>query len=83
MLILIHVIIALSSIGFTTYLAISPSQAKLRLSYVLVALTLVTGTYLVVSTGSNLLKSCLTGLVYLAVVTAGIVAARHRLAPTE
>lgn len=79
MLLITHIIIALSSIAFTTLTYALPSKNKLRAAYGLVALTLGTGTWLVISTQSALLHSCMTGLLYLAVVSAGIVAARHKL----
>lgn len=79
MIVLIHVIIALASIGYTTYLFFSPSKSKLKLSYVLVALTLVSGTYLVMSTQTNMVHACVTGLIYFAAVSFAIVLARNKL----
>ncbi len=64
----------------TTTLAFWPSQYKLRLSAILITLTLATGTYLVLSTHSPLLSSCVTGLIYLAVALAGVVIGSYRLA---
>ena len=78
MIILLHVLIALSSVAFTTYLYLRPSKGKFYVSYGLIAATLGSGTYLVVSSGSPLLSSCMTGLLYLGVVLTGIVAAREK-----
>ena len=80
MILLLHVIIALSSIITTTVLAFSPSRMKMRISYALIALTLVSGTYLVISTHSPLVSSCLSGLAYLAVALSGVVIGYRRLA---
>lgn len=80
MLILIHVIIALSSVIYAGLSFFSPSQKKLNVSYALIALTITTGTYLVVSTHSPMLQSCMTGLAYLAVVLLETFAVRTRLA---
>jgi thiamine transporter ThiT len=80
MAILIHVIIAISSIGFTTYVFVSPSEAKLKASYGLIAGTFITGTYLVVSKQARLLQTCMTGLVYLGAMTVAIAAVHYRLA---
>lgn len=80
MIILIHVIIALSSLAATTASVISPTQARLRTSYSLVAATLISGTYLVLGTHANILEACLTGLGYLAVALTGLFSARRRLA---
>jgi hypothetical protein len=75
-----HICIALISVVYTTYLAVSPGKSKFTAAYGLVGLTVVSGTYLVISTHSPLLQSCVTGLVYLAIAGAGIVAAYYRLA---
>lgn len=80
MILPIHIFIALSSVVFNTYLWFRPSKAKLKGSYILIGLTLASGTYLVISTGSNILSSCETGLVYICVVSVMAAAARHKLA---
>ena len=83
MIVLLHVSIALLSVGFTTLTAVRPSLAKLRASYGLIGATLASGTYLVVSTHSPLLSSCVTGLVYITAMTAGILVTHTRLAKTQ
>lgn len=80
MALLLHIIIALSSIVWTGYLFFKPSAAGLKGSYTLVTLTLLSGSYLVWSTSSPILQSCITGLLYLAIVLSGIFAVHHRLA---
>ena len=80
MILLIHIIVALSSIIASTASFLRPSKAKLRLTYGLTLLTLATGTYLVWSTHSPLLSSCITGLLYLGVVLSGVLAAWRKLA---
>jgi len=78
MFLLIHIVIALSSVGYTTYLYFSPSRRHFYTAYALVGSTLASGTYLVISTRSPLLQSCLTGLIYIGVVLFGIATAyRH------
>ena len=83
MLLMLHIFIALSSLGFATYLYISPNSAKFKIAYGLVAGTLASGTALVVVTHSPLLSSCMSGLIYLAIVSFGLAAARHKLAAGE
>jgi uncharacterized membrane protein len=78
MFLLTHILIACASIIFTTYLFIAPSKAKFTVNYSLIALTLISGTYLVVSTHANMLQSCVTGLVYVLAVTLGTIAARYK-----
>jgi len=75
MVILLHVLIAFGSIAYTTYLYARPSKHKFYAAYGLIAATLASGTYLVVSTHSPLLSSCVTGLVYLGIVLTGVFAA--------
>ena len=80
MIVLLHVLIALSSMAYTGYVYLSPSKAKLNASYGLVAATIGSGTYLVWTTHAPMLEACVTGLVYLGIVLVGIAAAHHKLA---
>lgn len=80
MVLLLHIAIALISIIYTGYVYFAPSQAKLRGSYALVALTIATGTWLIVANPAHMVQSCITGLVYLGVVFYGIHLASNRLA---
>jgi hypothetical protein len=80
MLLISHLIIALSSLVAATAAVIYPSYSKLKLSYLLTAATIATGTALVIVTHSPLLSSCLAGLTYTAVALSLIVAAQKRLA---
>jgi hypothetical protein len=79
MIVLLHVVTAITSIAFTTYVFFVPSWLKLHISYSLIALTLASGTYLVWSTHARLLQACTTGLLYLGIVSFGVVAARLKL----
>lgn len=79
MILALHITIALVSIAWTGYVFVSPSMRKLYGSYALVAGTLASGTYLVIAMSSPLLKSCLTGLAYLGIVFAGIIATQYKL----
>ena len=79
MILLLPICIALTSVIFTTFSFISPSKPKLKAPYALIALTLASGTYLVASTGSPILQSCVTGLIYTATMLTGILATRHKL----
>lgn len=75
---LIHVIVAISSVAFSSYLFFKPSNKNFKISYGLIALTLISGTYLVVATHSALLPACEAGLTYLVVVSVLIFAAQRR-----
>ena len=78
MLVIIHVLIALSSVAYTTYLYFSPTDTKFKVSYGLVAATLASGTVLIISTHTNMLQACMSGLFYLTAVSFGLVLAKHR-----
>lgn len=80
MMILLHVLIALTSIITAGYTLFNPSVLKLRLNYCLIASTLASGTYLVISTHSSMVQACTSGLVYLAIVSSGLIPAKIKLA---
>ena len=80
MIVLLHVVVALAGLAQSTYAFFSPSRAKVRASFALLAATIASGTYLVVSTHSPMLQACMTGLLYTGVVSLGIVGANRKLA---
>ncbi len=82
MILPLHIVIAVTSIIFTAYVYFSPTKAKLNGSYVLVGLTIASGTWLVVANPAHMVQSCISGLVYLGVVFFGIALARGKLADT-
>lgn len=79
MVILIHVIIALTSIVIASVAFFRPSIKKLMVSYGFILGTIASGTYLLVTVPSHILESCLMGLSYLVVVTSATIAAHVRL----
>jgi len=83
MIVLLHVLVALTSIVYTSYLYFRPSKNKFYASYALVAATLASGTYLVVSTHAPLISACTTGLVYLVIVSSGVFAAHRKFATDQ
>jgi hypothetical protein len=82
-MLIIHITIALSSLAFTTYVFFSPSKPKLHASYAFVAATLATGFYLVFANPAHMVQSCISSLVYLGLVSVGIVSAHAKLAKAE
>lgn len=78
MIILIHVLIALSSIGVSSFTFLKPSVTRLLVSYGFIVATVVTGTYLIITMSSDILRSCLTGLAYLTVVSVVTIATHVR-----
>jgi hypothetical protein len=83
MILPLHITIALLSVIYTAYVYFAPSKRKLRVSYTLVALTVASGTWLVVANPAHMVQSCITGLTYLGVIFFGIALARHKLADSE
>lgn len=79
MIILLHVIIALTSLAIAGFAFFKPTTKKLVTSYGFIGATVATGSYLIMTTPSHLLQSCMTGLVYLTVVTIATVYAHLRL----
>jgi hypothetical protein len=79
LLVFFHVAAALGSIIYTGFSSIRPSSQKQKISVCLIASTLISGTYLVYSTHSNMLSSCETGLVYFAFVSALSISAHKKL----
>ncbi len=83
MILLTHIVIAIASILYTTYVVISPTLTKIRASYGLIALTLISGTYLIISSHAALLQACMSGLLYTSTVTIGLAYARNKVASTK
>jgi hypothetical protein len=79
MILITHILIALSSMLLASYLIFKPSQKLINTTYGLTAATLATGTYLVIASSSKILQSCITGLLYVGFVTVGVVIAQVRL----
>lgn len=80
MAVLFHVIIAMLSLAYSVYLFVSPSQARLRVSYGLITLTIASGTYLIAAKPSHMLETCMMGLFYLSLSIMSVALARRKLA---
>ena len=82
MTLLIHISIALLSVIAATGALVRPTKQRLQTSAVMVALTLASGTYLVWSTHSPILQSCISGLLYTSIITTMLAVAQRRLSDT-
>ncbi len=80
MIILLHVIIALSSMVYTGLVAFYPSKSGLKISYSLILMTFISGSYLVFIKPAHMVQSCMMGLAYLGAVSVGIAFAQRKLA---
>jgi hypothetical protein len=79
MVLIFHVVTALASLVAAGAAMLSPSPRKLRLTYILTAGMLLSGSYLVMNNTSHLIEACVMGLAYLAIISVEIFAARHKL----
>jgi uncharacterized membrane protein YGL010W len=80
MILLLHIVVALGSLVAGSVLLARPSVGLLRTTYGLTAAALLSGTYMIWQSGAQLLQTCITGLLYVTLVTAAIVCGRRRLA---
>ena len=80
MALVLHIVIAMVSVLFTTYVYVSPSATKLKASYGLIALTIASGTYLIVTTPAHMIQACMTGMAYIGINAYCLVTARQKLA---
>lgn len=80
MVLSLHIIIALLSILFSSYMLFRPTKHGLRLSYILITLTLASGTTLVATAPAHMPQACVSGIIYVSVAMLITVAARHKLA---
>lgn len=78
-MLIFHILIALSSIFYTGFAYVFPSKKKINISYALILSTIATGTYLIVLNQSHMISACITGIIYLGVVSVGILFARKKL----
>lgn len=79
MILLLHILVALSSLGLATAAVIAPSKFKLVTTYWLTGATIATGTYVAIAYHAQMLQTCETGLIYLGLVGVALVAANARL----
>jgi len=82
MLLLLHILVALSGLALSTYALIAPSANKIRLSSGLVILTIISGTIVVIEMHSNLMSACVSGLVYIGFTSGSLYLAARRLSST-
>jgi hypothetical protein len=80
MIVILHVIVALASIAHITYAFTRPTRKQLNLSYGLVGMTFISGFFLVIASPSHMIEACTVGLVYLGIMTIGIIATNAKLA---
>jgi hypothetical protein len=69
MVLFLHISVALVSLVYSTFTAFMPSTIKINVSQTLIIATLISGTYIVLSTHASMVHACITGLIYLSVAS--------------
>ncbi|MEK7626297.1 MAG: hypothetical protein AAB423_03035 [Patescibacteria group bacterium] len=82
MVLIAHILLALSSILFSTYVLFNPSRSKIYSSYSLIASTLTTGVYLTLIHPAHIKQACISGVVYIATMSAIMISVHARLEKT-
>jgi len=78
-IVLIHVIIALSSVAVASFTFFKPTIKRLAASYGFIVATVASGTFLILSSTGSILRSCITGLFYVTVVSIITIATHVRV----
>ncbi len=79
MITLIHILIAISSVAIASVTFFKPSVRRLIVSYGFIIATVASGTYLLLTTPGDILRSCLSGLLYVTAVTIVTIATHVRV----
>ena len=79
MMLYTHIAIAMGSLIYSGFVFFAPTARRIAITYVWVALTVATGTYLVFSKPAHILQTCMSGLIYLSITLFGIALARRKL----
>lgn len=83
MILVFHVLAAVTSLLAAGALYLAPSKNKLHLTYLLTGCMLTSGTYLVIQSSSHLLQACIMGLGMLSVIAFAVMRAHSKLAHTQ
>lgn len=78
-----HIAIALFSIIFAVYMYFYPSKNKVHFTYLLIALTLGSGTYLLWTLKTHVLQGCIMGLAFTVGVLAAVMLTNRKLAEVK
>ena len=79
MIVLLHVLIAISSIVLASFVFFKPTMKRLLASYGFIVATVASGTYLLLAMQADILRTCLSGLFYLTVVSVVTIATHVRV----
>lgn len=80
MVLMLHILIALSSVVFSTLTIASPSAKKIKVNYVFLAATWISGSLLIFQSQVSFGHLCLSGILYTTLVASNIYLAKRKLA---
>lgn len=80
MILPLHILIALSTLVLSIVTFFYPSAARLKATYLMTGLTVVSGSLLIIVLHDSILHTCITGLSYVAIISVVTVFARRKLA---
>jgi hypothetical protein len=83
MILVAHIIVAITSVVFTAFTALYPTQTKFRFSGWLIALMFLSGTALVILKDVSLVHACAMGLIYLGIMLSAMTVIHRKLALQE
>lgn len=79
-MLLIHILVATISVLYSAYTALTPTASKIRITLIMIALSLASGFVLVFTNHASISKVCISGLVYLIATISILRVAKLRLA---
>lgn len=80
MFLVFHIFIAVVSLAFSSYMYLHPAKSKLRITYIFVVFTILSGIFLLLNQPSALMQTCMSGALYLGIVILCTSTARNKLA---
>lgn len=83
MLLVAHIVVAISGLVVASVAFARPSTAKIQASYGLLLGTLLSGSLLIIVADASILRTCMSGLIYTAVMYFGIASAKTKLAKSN
>ncbi len=83
MFLIVHILIALASVGYSTLSIFAPSNKKIKINYIFLGGTWASGFLLVFQNNVSFGHLCLSGILYTGVVTLNIFLAKRKLAAQE
>jgi len=77
-MVILHILVAILSLGGVSYAYVRPTATKFYLTYGLVGVTVLSGILLAVMVPARMAHVCMTGVVYIVVMSISILAARTK-----